>query len=214
MTRPARLVLVVGTGTEIGKTWVSCQVLERLRRAGLQVAARKPAQSFDPSDLEAGQPTDADLLARATAEEPAEVCADHRWYPVALAPPMAADRLGLPPVRLDDLVEELAWPEGVAVGLVETAGGVRSPIAHDGDAVNLARRLAPDLVLLVADAGLGTINAIRTCAAPLAPLAPLVVLNRFDPADPLHEGNRRWLVEVDGFDVEADLDVVAARVAG
>jgi len=56
-----------------------------------------------------------------------------RWYPLPLAPPMAADRLGLPPIHLDDLVSELGWPDGVQVGLVETAGVAGSPIAHDGD---------------------------------------------------------------------------------
>ena len=48
--RPRRLVLVVGTGTDVGKTWVSAHLLATLRAAGLTVAARKPAQSFDPAD--------------------------------------------------------------------------------------------------------------------------------------------------------------------
>ena len=51
---------------------------------------------------------------------------------------------------------------------METAGGVRSPQADDGDAVDLVRLLAPDLVVLVADAGLGTINAVRLCVDALA----------------------------------------------
>ena len=48
--RPERLVLVVGTGTEVGKTWVACRLARVLRRRGLIVAARKPAQSYDPGD--------------------------------------------------------------------------------------------------------------------------------------------------------------------
>lgn len=214
MTRPARLVVVAGTGTEIGKTWVSCEVIDRLRRQGRTVSARKPAQSFDADDLDAGRPTDADLLGRASGEPPRTVCAGHRWYPVALAPPMAADRLGLPSIHLEALVEETSWPEGVEVGLVEAAGGVRSPLAHDGDAVDLAGRLSVDLVLLVADAGLGTISAVRTAVAALGRLPVLVVLNRFDARDALHVDNRRWLSGRDGLDVETDLEVVARRVAG
>ena len=89
-TRPARLVFVAGTGTAVGKTWTAAAVLARLRSAGLQVGARKPAQSFDAGD----GPTDADVLAAATGETPHDVCPRHRWYARALAPPMAADALG------------------------------------------------------------------------------------------------------------------------
>ena len=93
-------------------------------------------------------------------------------------------------------MSELRWPaEPVDVGLVETAGGLRSPLAADGDCLALCAALAPDLVLLVADAGLGTINAVRLTIGALAMLnAPvIVVLNRFDPGVDLHARNLEWL---------------------
>ena len=211
MTRPPRLVVVLGTGTEVGKTWVACRLLEQLRAAGVAVAARKPAQSFDPPGTDASPPTDAELLARATGDQPSEVCLPHRSYPVALAPPMAADQLGLPSIRVDDLVNELCWPVSVTVGLVETAGGVCSPIAHDGDGATLAHLLGADLAVLVADAELGTIHAVRSSAAALAPLRVVVVLNRFDGADDLHRANRAWLSDRDGFDVVTDVAELVTR---
>lgn len=212
MSRPSRLAVVLGTGTEVGKTWVACRVLEHLRAAGVGVAARKPAQSFDPSS-ETGAPTDADLLAAATGERPEDVCPPHRSYPRALAPPMAADRLGLPAIRLDDLLGELHWPAGVTVGLVETAGGVRSPMAHDGDGGALAHRLAADLAIVVADAGLGTIHAVRSSVETLAPIPVVVVLNRYVDGDDLHRCNREWLTQRDGFDVVTDPQAVASRLS-
>lgn len=208
--RPARIVVVVGTGTEVGKTWVTCRLLEQLRVGGIAVAVRKPAQSFEPTD--GAEPTDAELLGAAAGERADVVCPPHRWYPAALAPPMAADRLGLPPILLDDLVAELAWPPGAAVGVIETAGGVRSPIAHDGDGAALAHRVGADLCLLVADAGLGTIHAVRASTAALAPCPVRVVLNRYDASDELHRANRQWLVERDGFDVITDVPALAARL--
>jgi dethiobiotin synthetase len=207
------LLVVAGTATEVGKTWAGCRLLERLRRDGLVVAARKPAQSFEAADLDAGEPTDADRLAEATGARPHDVCPAHRWYPVPMAPPMAADRLGAPPIGIGDLLEELRWPDAADVGLVETVGGVRSPIAHDADGVDLARALAPELVLLVADAGLGTLHAVRSCLDALDPLPVVVLLNRYDAQDHLHDANRRWLSERDGFDVVTDVDDVAARLA-
>ena len=60
---------------------------------------------------------------------------------------MAAAALGQPGTdRLAELVQDaLAWPEvAVDVGLVETAGGVRSPQADDGAVIDLVVILAPD----------------------------------------------------------------------
>lgn len=213
-TRPDRLVVVLGTGTEVGKTWVACRLLEAVRSAGRSVAARKPAQSWDPDERAAGAPTDAELLAAATGQAPDDVCPPHRSYPAALAPPMAADQLDLPPIALGDLLVEVAWPRGTAVGLVEGAGGSRSPVAHDADGVALARALEPDVVVLVADAGLGTIHAVRSAQDGLAELPVVVFLNRFDAGDPLHQGNRTWLRERVGLTVLTDLVELAAATAG
>lgn len=210
--RPERLVLVAGTGTEVGKTWVACRLARALRRRGLIVAARKPAQSYDPADDPVD--TDAALLAHATGDHPAVVCPQHRWYPAAMAPPMAAEALGRPPFTVADLVGELAWPPAVGVGLVEAAGGVRSPVAADGDTVALAAGLHPEHVVLVADAGLGTINGVRLAVTALARWPVIVVLNRYDPADDLHARNLEWLAGRDGLDVVTDPDELVAPVVG
>mgnify|MGYP005815935889 CR=1 FL=1 len=208
--RPARLVLVAGTATGVGKTWVSATVARELRRRGTAVSARKLAQSHDPADPEAAR--DASVLASATGELPGEVCPPDRTYEIAMAPPMAAAALGRPALHLAELVAALRWPAGAAVGFVETAGGVRSPQADDGDVADLAALLEPDVVLLVADAGLGTINLVRMSLAALAGHAAVVVLNRFDPGDRLHAANRAWLAERDGFDVVTSTAVVSQRL--
>ncbi|HTZ10568.1 MAG TPA: dethiobiotin synthase [Acidimicrobiales bacterium] len=220
--RPDTVVLVAGTGTEVGKTWVSARLLERWRAAGLTVAARKPAQSGTPGS----GPADAEVLGAASGEDPDVVCPPHRSYPVALAPPMAAEALGRPVPTVADLVGELAWPPGPArVGLVETAGGVRSPQAGDGDVTDLLDALLPEAVVVVADAGLGAINAVRLSlealgrAAHVPALGPMVVLNRFDGTDDLHRRNADWLarrhgVTLFGSDL-AGLDALGtALVAG
>jgi len=200
--RPRRLVVVVGTGTDVGKTWVSARLLNDLRARGLTVAARKPAQSFDPGDDPATH--DADVLGQASGESPKVVCPAERWYETAMAPPMAAEVLGRPPFGITDLVHELRWPTpGVDVGLVETAGGVRSPLASDGDCLALCTMLRPDLAVLVADAGLGAINAVRLTVGTLGALDSrlVVVMNRFNGAVDLHRINVQWLRTRDGFPV-------------
>jgi dethiobiotin synthetase len=200
--RPGRLIVVTGTGTGVGKTWAACEVARHLRGTGLKVCARKPAQSFGPDE----GLTDADRLAGATGERAAEVCPPWRWYARPMAPPMAAESLGLPPLSLDDILRELRWPPGVDLGLVECAGGVASPQTVDADVVDLAKRLAPDLALLVAGAGLGALNDVRLAARALSGHPLVVYLNHFDAGDELHVRNRAWLAERDSLFVTASTD--------
>ena len=212
MTRPAALVAVAGVATEIGKTWVAARVLESLRGRGFAVSARKPVQSYGPEDLGA---TDAEVLAAASGEAPPAVCPSHRWYPVPLAPPLAAAAAGQVPPRLAELLAEICWPHpSVDFGFVETVGGVRSPLADDGDCVDLVRALEVDGVLLVADAGLGAINAVRLAAGALAGPPLVVYLNRYLPGDGVHRRNLGWLSERDGFAVETTIGALADRIAG
>jgi len=204
--RPERLVVVLGAGTGVGKTWVAAQALARLKAGGTTVAARKPVQSFAPCDPE----TDADVLGVATGEAPEQVCPRHRWYAMEMAPPIAAAFLGIPPPSLDELLAELAWPaEPVDVGILETVGGPRSPLAADADSAALASAVNPDLAVLVAHAGLGAINAVRLSAA-VVPRPLVVFLNRFDRTD-LHDRNLRWL-QAEGFDVVTSVAQLAGRL--
>ncbi len=203
------VVGVAGTATEVGKTFVGAALAAELRRRGWRVAARKPVQSFAPADP---APTDSAVLAEATGEEPDRVCPADRSLAVPMAPPMAADVLGVELPGVSALAE-LDWSDEVIdVGLVESVGGVRSPVARDGDSRDLLLAAGADLVVLVADAALGTIDRTRLAVDTLVPMATVVVLNRFDATDELHERNRRWLVEVDGFTVVTDVPALADRI--
>jgi dethiobiotin synthetase len=206
--RPELLVAVAGTGTEVGKTWVTAAVARHLRAAGRTVGARKPAQSFAPDDPP-GQ-RDAAVLAAAPGEPVDDVCPPHPTYAVPMAPPMAAAVLERERIDLTQLLDEVTWRSNVAFGFVETAGGVRSPIADDGDNADLVRALEPDAVVLVADAGLGAINLVRLAVAALEGTAPIVVLNRYDETDETHRRNRHWLVDVDELDVVVSTAELAA----
>ncbi len=174
-------------------------------------------QSFEPGDVDAGV-TDADLLAAATGEDPAVVCPPHRRYEVPMAPPMAAEVLG-PAARSASpgSAAEVAvsWPpEAPDMGLVELAGGVRSPPLTTATASIWPPTVRPDVALLVADAGLGTINGVRLSAdalvAGLGDAVDVVVhLNRFDETDDLHRRNLAWLRTREGLDVVTDAEALA-----
>lgn len=202
------VVVVAGSGTEVGKTWMTARVIDSLVAEGYRVAARKPAQSHEPGDVD----TDAAVLAAASGEALDRVCPPHRDYEVSMAPPMAAAVLDRPSFTVADLVSELACPPDVDFLFVESAGGVRSPLAADGDTTDLIEILDPDLVILVTDTELGVINSVRLATAALAPRRPVVVLNRFDERSDLHRRNRDWLRDIDLADVLIGSDQLATRL--
>lgn len=220
-----------GTGTEIGKTWAAAGLARVLRERGRTVRACKPVQSHDPAEA---APTDAEALAAATGQSPDDVCPPERTYPAPLAPPMAARKLGRACPSLDELARICRSgpaPVGVAAGvgdagaggaeesaggadlcIVEGAGGLYSPLAADGDNLDLIERLDPDRVVVVAPAGLGAIHDVVACAAPLASRRPVVFLNRFDPGAEVHVLNLNWLTKARGLMAVTSLENLAEHV--
>jgi dethiobiotin synthetase len=130
---------------------------------------------------------------------------------------MAATMLKLPGFTVDDVAAELAtsWPAPVVdVGLVELAGGPRSPLADDGDGVDLIGLVRPDRCVLVADAGLGAINAVLLALAALPAPPVVVMLNRFDVDDRIHVANRAWLERCLSEPVVTTVEEIAAQLVG
>ncbi len=199
-------IFVAGTGTDVGKTWVLTRLITELRARGHEIRARKPAQSFAPSELGT---TDAELIGAAGGVPATVVCPAHRWYETPMAPPMAAAVLGRPPFTIADLVREIDVKPAC---FIEGAGGPRSPIATNGDNVDLARALGTGLVVLVADAGLGTINAVELSVTAFQGFEVIVFVNRFDQTNDLHRRNREWLIGA-GHRMEAEIVKLADHLA-
>ncbi|WP_234347287.1 dethiobiotin synthase [Streptomyces specialis] len=181
--RPAGEILVVsGTGTEIGKTVVTAAVASVALAAGRSVAVLKPAQT----GVAPGEPGDAAEVARLAGA--AVTTAELARFPEPLAPATAARRSGLPPVRPAEVAkaaEDLASRHDLV--LVEGAGGLL--VRYDdetGATLADAARLLAAPVLVVAPAGLGTLNATALTAEALRARGldcPRVVIGSW-PADP------------------------------
>ena len=127
---------------------------------------------------------------------PDTVCPPHRSLPARVGAADGRRELGLPAVHHRRPRRRASTGrDGVDVGLVEGVG--RPALARSATTATtstFAHALAPDLVVLVADAGLGTINAVRLSVAAFADFPVVVALNRF-AADPLHARNRGHLVD-------------------
>ena len=152
------IVVVTGTGTEVGKTVATAAVAAASLAQGLSVAVLKPAQT-GVADGETGDAAEvARLAGPVTAVELAR-------YPEPLAPATAARRSGLIPVTPGDIAEAAAKLSAVHdVVLVEGAGGLLVRYDEEGSTLADAAALLHAGVLLVTPAGLGTLNAAALTA--------------------------------------------------
>lgn len=145
-------VFVAGTDTGVGKTEVSCALLSLLSEAGMRPAAFKPYESGCRS---LARPSDACALRESAGfVDPLELICLHRFR-AAVAPGVAAARLGQRP-SLEKTLRTYRAFQGRSL-VVEGAGGLRVPIDVHREVIDLIRLLRLP-VLLVARAGLGTLN--------------------------------------------------------
>jgi dethiobiotin synthetase len=175
------LIVVLGTGTEIGKTHASIAVTSALTAMGLSVSALKPIESGVPLNPTEATTDFGSLAAFSSypAHPPPYAFAD------PVSPHLAARRAHV----TIDIERITAWVQGHAarIVLVETAGGMLSPIDKTHTNLDLARALKPDFVLLVAPDRIGvlhdvtaTLHAYRTLASELP--SPVLLLQ--PPATP------------------------------
>ena len=147
------VLVVTGTGTSVGKTVVTSAIAALAVDAGRRVAVLKAAQT----GVEAGQPGDADKVRRLVGTS--VTCRELARFPDPLAPATAARRAGTAPVTplaVAAAARELAASHDLV--LVEGAGGL---LVHFDDAGGTIADAAVALsapVLVVAGAGLGTLN--------------------------------------------------------
>lgn len=154
------LVVVVGTGTGIGKTTFAAALATAWGATGRAVAAVKPVESGDGED---GRTLGQVSTFHVTRFHPPYL------LPHPVSPHLAARRAGVT-IEAAAIVEALRPIRVAADGVVvETAGGLFSPLAPGLSNAHLVRSLVPDRTYLVAPDRLGVLHdvaaATRAAAA-------------------------------------------------
>ncbi|MFJ9899285.1 dethiobiotin synthase [Streptomyces sp. NPDC091280] len=155
------VLVITGTGTEVGKTVTTAAVAAAALAAGRTVAVLKPAQT----GLRPDERGDADEVARLAG---GVTTAELARYPEPLAPATAARRAAMTPVHPHEVAEaaqKLATEHDLV--LVEGAGGLLVRFDAEGGTLADVARLLGAPVLVVASAGLGTLNTAELTAREL-----------------------------------------------
>lgn len=209
MHNMGKALFIAGTGTDVGKTYAAGLIVKKLSQSGASAAYYKAAVSGNVRGGD-GKLIPGDALYVKTVSgicQPLEQMCPY-VYEHAVSPHLAAGMEGNP-VRMDRvlaLFKDLCGTYEYVT--MEGSGGILCPIRFDGTEIWLA-----DIVkacgagcLLVADAGLGAINAAGLTAFYMREKGiPLkgIILNHFRPGDGLHEDNRKMCEYVTGVKVAA-----------
>jgi dethiobiotin synthetase len=203
---------VTGTDTGVGKTFVSCALLQALARRHPRVVGMKPVAAGLVQTPEGWDSEDAIALRAASTVRVPPALDNPVRLPDPLSPHIAAERAG---TRIDihHLVacqRELAQHADAMV--VEGAGGFLVPLSPEHTGADLAQALGLP-VLLVVGLRLGCLNhallsaeAIRARGLPLAGW----VANRIDPDMAAVDDNIHYLRQRLGAPLLADLAHSAA----
>ncbi len=146
------IVWVVGTGTNVGKTTFCAAWLRRLRPSELRAKGWKA--------IETGGNGDSLALADACGEAIAPA-----WsFVPPISPHVAARQVGVRIVREELSARALALSTSVELLLVETAGGLFSPLNDDGDTnAELVGSVPGAKIVLVARNRLGVLHDVEAC---------------------------------------------------
>ena len=221
----SKKLFITGTGTDIGKTYISGLIVKKLHESGASAAYYKAAMSGNERDADGTLiPGDA-LFVKETSGIPQPLSRMCPYvYEAAVSPHLAAKLEGNP-VRLWKMLEGLQdLLENYDYITMEGSGGILCPICFDSqklwleDIINACS--AP--CLLVADAGLGTINSVGLTAFYMKKKGiPLkgIIFNNYIPGDVMHEDNVKMCEYLTGLKVlacvkhgDTDIDIPASTL--
>jgi dethiobiotin synthetase len=170
-------VVMLGTGTDVGKTYVTRRLAEALS-SRTSVLALKPVES----GVIDGRAGDAEQIAEA-AGHPA---LRSPWrFGRAVSPHLAARDSGQA-LDIGSITEWIAEQERVRpahVTLIETAGGALSPLAPAITNVELALALEPAVWLLIAPDALGVLHDVSATLRALPRRPDAIALSASRPSD-------------------------------
>lgn len=188
----AQSYFVIGTDTNVGKTYVASALVKYFVSAGAKTVGMKPIASGCELD-ENNELLNEDVAALSAAsniQAPLDLINPYRFTP-AIAPHIAAQQAGVV-INLDNIKHQYQQLSALAeVVIVEGAGGFLVPLNQTETLADLAVRLNIPIILVVGmklgciNHSLMTVEAIETCGLKLAGW----VANQIDPHMCMFEEN-------------------------
>ena len=203
-------IFITGTGTDVGKTFVAGLILKNLIDSGVNAAYFKAAMSGNFRNAKNNLiPGDALYVKKISGSPQSLESMCPYIYERAYSPHLAAQIEGSP-VDLDLVITKFNELKKVyECVIVEGSGGILCPLRFDENKKIWLEDVikAFDLpCVIVADAGLGTINAVGLTAEYMkSKKIPVegIIFNHFEAGNILHEDNFKMCEVLTGLKVIA-----------
>ena len=164
LTQKKKGIFITGTGTDIGKTYVTALLAKYYKEHGIDVAYYKAAISGADTIRE----SDAGYVKKVAGLDQQDESMVSYLYSEAVSPHLAA-KINECPIEMEKVISDYhAVRDSHGFTVVEGSGGIVCPIRYD----DKTKILLPDVVkalglsvIIVADAGLGTIHNVVTTVA-------------------------------------------------
>lgn len=191
-------IFIVGTGTDVGKTYITALIVKKLREAGKRAAYFKAAASGNVRTETGLIPGDAYFVKKISGIDMELTDMIPYVYENAVSPHLAS-RMEGNPVNLEVIKEkyqELCHEYDYIT--MEGSGGILCPVCFDEKEIwleDIIKMLGLSSVL-IDDAGLGTINAaVLTIEYMKQKGMPVkgIICNHCHPGDPMEEDNKRMI---------------------
>lgn len=193
----AKKIFVTGTGTDVGKTFVTALIVKKLRESGLSAAYYKAAMSGNEKAADGTLiPGDALYVKKISGiDQPLDEMCPY-IYETAVSPHLAS-RIEGNPVVMEEVKKgfrEVCQKYDFVT--MEGSGGILCPICFDEKEIwleDVIRQLRLSS-LIVADAGLGTINSVVLTTEYMRSknlAVKGILLNHFHPGNRMEEDNLR-----------------------
>ena len=159
---------VIGTDTDVGKTYIATALVRHFAQLGFKTVGMKPVASGCEVSLDGdSQIVNADIIALVHAgnvNAPLNLISPYRFFP-AIAPHIAAEQAGVD-MKVSEISQAFHQLRKLAeVVIVEGAGGLLVPINQNQTLADVALELSLPIILVVG-MRLGCINhALLTVAA-------------------------------------------------
>ncbi len=214
----AKKIFITGTGTDVGKTYVSALIVKKMREAGFNCGYFKPVISGVTEMCGHLVDSDANYVIQ-TANIPIEAtnCVSYYWQE-AISPHLAAKRKGQE-INIEKIKYDYSQiSKKYDYLVIEGAGGITCPLKINSEEKYLLKDLIWELglsIIIVADAGLGTINSTLLTvdyAKSNGIEIEGIILNNYESDNFMHWDNLEQIETLTGINVVATVSSNANNI--
>ena len=183
-------IFISGTNTEVGKTFITVNIIKLLQSKGYLVNPYKPVETGCRKRLSTLVPNDSTLFHKAI-EERVSLDKINPYRFLEAISPATAIKLSKKRITINNYLTKFKSLPNCDFSVIEGAGGILSPLASNGFNIDLIKKIKAPTILVAKDE-IGVINNVMLSLNMLKQYkikVLAVILNRIEKVQPAGMNN-------------------------